>query len=199
MLQLQRGLRMTMMELTFALLALLLTPGPTNTLVALAASARGWRGALRLLPYEIAAYLLVTLPLALLGALALEAAPVLRPAVTLASGLWVMGLAIRMWHPSLQAGAAEVTARHLFITTLLNPKVLIFGLVLLPGPQLALHMVLFVALIALVAVVWAGIGACMAGRSDCPLGQTLPLLSRAAGLWLGVLAIGLVLTALPQL
>lgn len=190
---------MTMMELTFALLALLLTPGPTNTLVALAASARGWRWALRLLPYEIAAYLLVTLPLALLGALALEAAPLLRPAITLASGLWVMGLAIRMWCPSLETGASEVTPRHLFITTLLNPKALIFGLVLLPGPQLALNMALFVALIALVAAIWASIGACMAGRRDCPLGQTPPLLRRAAGLWLGVLAIGLVLNALPQL
>ena len=67
---------MTMSELTFAILALLLTPGPTNTLVALAASATGWGRALRLLPYEIAAYLLVTLPLALLGALALEAVAV---------------------------------------------------------------------------------------------------------------------------
>ena len=162
-------------------------------------SARGWRWALRLLPYEIAAYLLVTLPLALLGALALEAAPLLRPAITLASGLWVMGLAIRMWRPCLETGASEVTPRHLFITTLLNPKALIFGLVLLPGPQLALNMALFVALIALVAAIWASIGACMAGRRDCPLGQTPPLLRRAAGLWLGVLAIGLVLNALPQL
>ena len=190
---------MSLAELAFASLALLLTPGPTNTLVALAGSARGWLGALRLLPYEIAAYLMVTLPLALLGALALEAAPLLRPVITLASGLWVMGLAIRMWRPSLTANAAEVTPGRLFITTLLNPKALIFGLVLLPGPQLALHMALFVGLIALVAAVWAAIGACMAGRSDCPVGQTPPLLRRAAGLWLGVLAIGLVLNALPQL
>ena len=189
---------MSLAELAFASLALLLTPGPTNTLVALAGSARGWVGALRLLPYEIAAYLMVTLPLALRGALALEAAPLLRPVITLASGLWVMGLAIRMWRPSLAANATEVTPGRLFITTLLNPKALIFGLVLLPGPQLALHMALFVGLIALVAAVWAAIGACMAGRSDCPVGQTPPLLRRAAGLWLGVLAIGLVLTALPQ-
>ena len=190
---------MTMSELTFAILALLLTPGPTNTLVALAASATGWGRALRLLPYEIAAYLLVTLPLALLGALALEAVPMLRPIITLASGLWVMGLAIRMWRPNLASGAAEITPRRLFITTLLNPKALIFGLVLLPGPQLALHTALCVCLSALVAAIWAGIGACMAGRSDCPLGQTPPLLRRAAGLWLGALAIGLVLNALPQL
>ena len=190
---------MSLTELALAILALLLTPGPTNTLVALAATARGWIGALRLLPYEIAAYLLVTVPLALLGALALEAAPLLRPIITLASGIWVMWLAIRMWRPNVEAGATEVTPRRLFITTLLNPKALIFGLVLLPGPHLALHLLLFVALIVLVAAVWAGIGACMAGRGDCPVGQTPPILRRAAGLWLGVLAIGLVLNALPQL
>ena len=190
---------MSLTELALAILALLLTPGPTNTLVALAATARGWVGALRLLPYEIAAYLLVTVPLALLGALALEAAPLLRPIITLASGIWVMWLAIRMWRPNVEAGATEVTPRRLFITTLLNPKALIFGLVLLPSPHLALHLLLFVALIVLVAAVWAGIGACMAGRGDCPVGQTPPLLRRAAGLWLGVLAIGLVLNALPQL
>lgn len=190
---------MTMTELIFASLALLLTPGPTNTLVALAGSARGWYGALRLLPYEIAAYLLVTLPLALLGAWALEAAPLLRPIITLASGVWVLWLAIRMWSPSVHAGASEVTPQRLFVTTLLNPKALIFGLVLLPGPQLVPHVLLFVLLIALVGAVWAAMGACMAGRRDCPVGQTPPLLRRAAGLWLGGLAVGLVLNALPHL
>ena len=56
---------MDLPALTLALLALLLTPGPTNTLMALAGAERGLGGAARLIPAEIAAYLAVTLPLAL--------------------------------------------------------------------------------------------------------------------------------------
>ena len=58
---------MTACEFAIALFVLLLTPGPTNTLIALAGAERGWLGALRLTPVEAAAYALVTLPLAIAG------------------------------------------------------------------------------------------------------------------------------------
>jgi len=49
----------------FAVAALLLTSGPTNTLMGLAGASVGFGRALRLVPVEIGAYLLTTLPLAL--------------------------------------------------------------------------------------------------------------------------------------
>ncbi len=49
---------MSLEELVLALLVLLLTPGPTNTLMALAGAERGWTRALRLIPAELAGYLL---------------------------------------------------------------------------------------------------------------------------------------------
>ncbi|MGC5198806.1 hypothetical protein, partial [Aphanothece microscopica] len=96
---------MTLAEMTLALLVLLATPGPTNTLVALAGAERGWRGALRLIPAELAAYLAVTVPLALAGAAAMAAVPGLRGGVTLAAAAWVAWLAVAMWR--LPADAAD--------------------------------------------------------------------------------------------
>lgn len=58
---------MSPIEMTLAVLVLLLTPGPTNSLVLLAGAERGWLGALRLVPAELSGYLLTVLPLSLMG------------------------------------------------------------------------------------------------------------------------------------
>ena len=128
---------MTPTEFALAAAALLLTPGPTNTLMAIGGTERGWRAAQPLMLFELAAYLLVTLPLALAGQIAIGAVPALKPAITLAAGMWVFWLAIKMWRLPAPGAAAQVTGRRIFVTTLLNPKALVFGLVLLPGPALA--------------------------------------------------------------
>lgn len=191
---------MTLAEFTFAALGLLMTPGPTNTLLAVAGSEAGWRRALRLIPWEMAAYLAVTLPLALAGAQLTGAAPWLRPVISAAAGAWVLVLALRLWWPAAggQAGG-QIGPQRVFVTTLLNPKALIFGLVLLPGAgtdgALWLRAAVFAGLIAAVAAVWAGIGSCTAGRADCPARQTAPLIRRLAAVWLAVLALGLLLNA----
>ena len=59
---------MTAVELSLALLVLLLTPGPTNTLVMLAGAERGFWPAMRLVPVELVAYLSAVLPFLWLGA-----------------------------------------------------------------------------------------------------------------------------------
>lgn len=158
---------MTPLDLSLAVLALLLTPGPTNTLILLAGAERGLSGALRLIPAELAGYFLTVLPLALVGATALEALPALRVAVTLAAALWVAVLAVRLWRLPGAVGGV-VSARALVTTTALNPKALIFGLVLLPSPdRLGWNLALFAGLVVLVAVFWATVGAVLHG-SDQP-------------------------------
>ena len=42
---------MSFVELSIAIMVLLVTPGPTNTLLFLVGSERGWAGALRLIPF----------------------------------------------------------------------------------------------------------------------------------------------------
>ena len=152
---------MTPLELTLALLALLLTPGPTNALMLLAGVERGLAGAARLIPVELAGYFLTVLPLAVAGTTVLADHHGLRTGLTLAAAVWVAVLAVKLWRvPGTGSTGRSVGARALFVTTALNPKALIFGLVLLPSPdRLAANLALFAGLVALAALLWAGIGA----------------------------------------
>lgn len=184
---------MSVTELALAVLLLLLTPGPTNSLMLLAGAERGWGGALRLIPAELAGYFLTVLPLALAGAALLDGAETLRSLVTLAAGTWVAVLAVRLWRlPETVAAGQAVGARALFVTTALNPKALLFGLVLLPSPdRLGANLALFAGLVVLVAMLWAGLGAMLRQASGQP--RALFLLRRLASVWLA--AISLVLIA----
>lgn len=184
---------MTSLNLTFALLALLLMPGPTNALVLLAGAERGLAGAARLIPVELAGYMLTVLPLALVGTTVLADHHGLRNAVTLAAGAWVTVLAAKLWRvPESGSAGRSVGARALFVTTALNPKALIFGLVLLPSPdRVAANLALFAGLVALVALFWAGIGATLRARaSHQPRGVFL--LRRLASVWLAAISVALI-------
>lgn len=180
---------MALPELALALAALLLAPGPTNTLLALAGAERGWLRALRLIPAEVAGYLLAVIPLATAGAALAAAAPGLSSALAALAALWVLWLALRLWRlPAAAAGAPAVTARRVFVTTLLNPKALVTGLVLLPaaGAALAPRMLVFAVLVIGIAALWAGLGAGL-GRAFAAAGAQL--LRRIAAVWLGALAL----------
>lgn len=175
-------------ELVFAILLLLLTPGPTNTLVMLAAAEQGLRGSLRLLPVELAAYLITVVPMTLIAHAASDELAALRPAIAIVAGLWVLWLAVRLWTANVQAGEQMlVTPARLFVTTLLNPKALIFGLVLLPSAAPAQGFALFAVLVIGVALVWACIGC----RLPDVAANGLSLMRRAAACWLAVLSLGL--------
>lgn len=181
---------MPLPELALAILALLLTPGPTNTLVLLSAGERGFRATLRLIPAELLGYLSSVLPLLAFAHAASAQMDALRPAIALAAGLWVLALALRLWQrPDARAEAPMVTARQLYVTTFLNPKGLIFGLVLLPTAPAAASVPLFAGLVVAVALVWAGLGCRL------PLGaqsRLAPVLRRAAACWLALLSLGIV-------
>jgi threonine/homoserine/homoserine lactone efflux protein len=181
---------MTLPETALAILALLATPGPTNTLLALAGAERGFARATRLIPAELLGYLATTLPLAVFGSRLLDSMPLARTAITLAAAAWVLRLAVAMWRvPSARVGGPAVTARRVAVTTLLNPKALILGLVLLPAAdptRLGLNLGLFAAEVAGVAMMWALLGAAL--RRDAGDGLPAPW-RRAASVWLGALAV----------
>lgn len=178
-------------ELSLAILLLLLTPGPTNSLVLVAGAERGWAGAMRLVPAELAGYFLSVLPLSLVGATVLADHAGLQSAVTLVAAVWVAVLAVRLWQPPAIVGVS-VGWRTLFFTTALNPKALIFGLVLLPSPdRLGLNLALFAGLVVLVAAVWAAGGAVLRGGDGQP--RALFLLRRLASVWLAAISVVLMI------
>ncbi len=123
----------------FAILALLLTPGPTNTLLTVGAATRGLRASLPLLAGELFGYLVVIVPLATVAASLLEGRPALSAGLRAAAACWVLFLAMRLWRVSsaqkIRQEVSPVTIGQVFLTTLLNPKAPIVGLVIMPhGP-----------------------------------------------------------------
>lgn len=185
---------MTTLELTLAILALLVTPGPTNTLMFLAGAERGPTRALRLIPAELAGYLATVVPLAVLGAPLIDRMPMVQAAIAVAAALWIAVLALRLWRlPDRGDGAAGVSWQSVLITTLLNPKALVFGLVLLPDPdRLAANIGNFALQVGIVASLWIAAGAWLGQAGGTP-SPRMPVLRRVASVWLAGLSVVLVL------
>ncbi len=124
---------MTFPEFAAAVLLLLATPGPTNTLLSLAGWSRGIIRALPLLVGEIAGYLTVIVPVALLAGPLLDRTPAVLPLVKLAAGLWVFFLAVRLWRSAHALASADgIGIAQVYVTTVLNPKASIIALVIMP-------------------------------------------------------------------
>ena len=154
---------MTLTIFALAALALLVSPGPTNTLLFVSGAGAGVRASLRLIPAEIAGYLTVIVPLALFGRPYLAAHPKLEQAVAVAASLWVLYLAFSLWRAPRDEAARAVSFRRVLFTTMMNPKALVIALVLLPPPEKAADLVpplsIFAALVLFVASGWIAAGA----------------------------------------
>ena len=149
--------------LTFAIavIALLATPGPTNTLL-LTAGATAGRQALRLIPAEIVGYLISVLTIGLVIAPLTAKLPTLGIALRLLTASYLVVMAVRLWRhtASIVAAAQLIEFRHVFVTTLLNPKALLFALSIIPlrDPDATSYIVAFSILIAVVSLCWIGLG-----------------------------------------
>ena len=184
---------MTLTAFLSATLALLIAPGPTNMLMGLAGAQSGLARVARLIPAELAGYLAAILPLALIGGQMIEQSPGLSVALKALAAVWVMILAVRLWRqvPGEGQGApvGVVSGRTVLITTFLNPKALIFGLVLLPAPSSAdflPRLGLFCLSVVGVALLWGtGGGLTRMGPAGA---SRLAIVRRVAALWLALLS-----------
>jgi threonine/homoserine/homoserine lactone efflux protein len=173
---------MTLFETFLACLALLIVPGPTNTLLALAGAERQ-AGPGRLVATVLGAYALTVVPLTFLGAGLSHTAPAVMTALRLVACLWVVRLALKLWRlPEPGVPLHRIGWQEVAITTLLNPKALIVGLVILPkAAQPGGAVAVFAAAVALASAVWLGLGRCVL-RPDSPC------LRRGGGVVLLILA-----------
>ncbi len=186
---------MTLAGFIGAVCVLLLTPGPTNTLMSIAGASAGMRRVVSLLPAEILGYLLTIVPLTILGSSLFATWPQAATGVKVLAGLWIMALALRLWRlPDPAAAKERVTPGQVFITTLLNPKALIFGLVLIPGPPDARflpYLTVFCSLVISIALLWGFAG--QLTQTGAASGQRrLQIFQRAAALWLMFISISLI-------
>ncbi len=140
-------------------------PGPTNTLLATSGAGVGISRSLHLLGAELCGYLLaIALLRVALGPVVSDipiAAVVLRIAVT----IYILCLAVTLWRVNARElrDGALVTFGQVLLTTLLNPKALVFAFLLLPlgaGPLELLPWLGVIALQILTAgAAWITLGA----------------------------------------
>jgi threonine/homoserine/homoserine lactone efflux protein len=153
-----------------AVLAVLITPGPTNTLLATGGATVGMRGSLALIPAEAAGYTISILALGLLLGPVLAGNPMLSLAMRLAVGAYLLLLAVRLWRRGSEALVLGrvVTPAQLFVTTLLNPKAIIFALGIIPFGAVRVwpYMLGFLLMLASVALCWIAIGAVLGGAAQ---------------------------------
>lgn len=153
-----------------AVLALLATPGPTNTLMAAAGAQRGVARALPLLVGELGGYLIaITVWIELVGAAAAgqPLVPVVAKFVAAAFLLWS---AWKLWAHAGRADLAQrgITLGRVFGTTLINPKALVFAFAIFPHVGFVArlpYLGVFAGLVIGTAIGWMALGSVAARTS----------------------------------
>ena len=160
---------------------ILLTPGPTNTLLASSGIQVGVRQSLRLIPAESMGYLIsITTWGMIIGTVSIQF-PIIPTFLKLLSALYIIFLAIKLWKTAdIEASYNQPTirARELFCATLLNPKALLFASAIFPSTAwltmkvYLLHIGPFLVLIVPIALFWTFIGSILASNKVRWLNQS---------------------------
>ncbi|KAA2235001.1 lysine transporter LysE [Salinarimonas soli] len=160
------------LALIFAVLALLATPGPTNTLLAASGALVGARRSLVLVPAEIAGYLTGIGALLLVVGPALAGLPPLGAALKLAAGAYLARSSFVLWRGGgagpASARVAVASPQRVLVTTLLNPKALVFAFGIFPTVDPLTAAPLFAGLVALAALGWILVGAWLGRAAGAP-------------------------------
>lgn len=158
-----------MLSLTFIVssLALLAAPGPTNALLATAGAAMGFARSWRLIAAVLVGYLVAIVALRTLAGPLIATHPAFGTSLRIAAAAYLVMLAAKLWHRGKPQIATDtpIAATNVLISTLLNPKGLIFAFTILPedlaGAGLALHMVVLAAAIIATATTWIAAGSAL--------------------------------------
>ncbi len=176
-------------SLLFAgIVVILVTPGPTNTLLA-AGLRRGVKRAMPLMFGEFAGYLIAISVWSYVLSHAANVLAWLPGFMRIACSLYIAYLAVRMWRAAVQLPLVSDTGvgvRTLFVTTLLNPKAMLFAGTIFPaaafarGPLFLQSMSIFTAALVPIALLWIAFGAALGtGR---PAGRVSARVRRGASL-----------------
>jgi threonine/homoserine/homoserine lactone efflux protein len=166
--------------------AVLLTPGPTNTLLFLAGSRDGLRRSLRLIGAEWVGYLIAIGIWCSFLALAAAMAPGAPTVARACAAMYIAYSALKLWRTAPtagQEGGVGIGPRKLFLVTLLNPKAFFFATVVFPplaagaGAILKAYAI-FSGLLIPIAALWISMGAAVLAYPGATPRQ--PLVHRVA-------------------
>ena len=162
-------------DFNFTLFALssavvLLTPGPTNTLLAVAGAGRNMRGMLPLFAAELVGYLIAISVWGVVLAPVQHHCPWLGMAVRIASSIYLTYIAVKLWRTARTQsadGRQSISPRGLLLVTLLNPKGLLFPTAIFPANAFdtmqiyAVSMITFSCLLIPIGMIWARFGSAL--------------------------------------
>ena len=159
---------------------ILLTPGPTNTLLASSGIQVGVRKSLGLIPAEAFGYLISISMWGMIIGTVSKQFPMIPTILKLFSAGYILFLAIKLWRTANQQDDFQkisIRPRELFIATLLNPKALLFASAIFPvyvwksTVAYSAHMLSFLLLIIPIAFCWITIGSVLASNKVSWLNQ----------------------------
>jgi len=151
-----------MLSFVAASLAVLLMPGPTNTILAGSGGATGFRRAAALPVAEAVGYS-IAVGAFLAASSFLSTVPFALPTLKAIAAVWLLITAYTLWR---QPVVPDLTERRgafvrVLVTTLLNPKAMLVGTVLIPGmagDRQGLAAAVFVGLSILAGIGWVALG-----------------------------------------
>lgn len=151
-----------------AVLSVLATPGPTNTLLATSGATAGVRRSLVMLVGELSGYLISIAILRIVLGPVIAAQPMVGIVLKVAVAAYLAWIAWKLW--TRNAGLTSegaVTLRAVFVTTLLNPKALVFAFGIIPAahPMLWAYIVAFAITVPLIGFAWIVIGSLIGAAS----------------------------------
>ena len=121
----------------FEVLAVLAIPGPTNSLLFVSGVTRGFRSSLHLILAEVAAYIISISLLVFVLVPASRIHSTVSHLLHVLCSTYLVYVAFWLWRSGeLQVPAAHpISFRRVFLTTLVNPKNLIFAFGIFPLPS----------------------------------------------------------------
>jgi len=147
-------------------LGVLAIPGPTNSLLFVSGVARGFRASLNLILAEVCAYIISISFLVLVLEPASRAHSTVSQLLRVLCSLYLAQMAVWLWRSGQREVPAShpITFRRVFLTTLMNPKNLIFAFAIFPLPsagsnEMLPYLVSFSAICTGVACGWIAGGA----------------------------------------
>ena len=159
---------------------ILLTPGPTNTLLASSGIQVGIRKSLSLIPAEALGYFIAISIWGLIIGSVSKQFPFIPTILKLFSAGYILFLALKLWRTANRDenfNQPTIRARELFTATLLNPKALLFASAIFPtyvwqnASAYTSHMLVFLLLIVPIAFFWTFIGSVICSNKVTWLNQ----------------------------
>lgn len=161
-------------------ITVLLTPGPTNTLLASSGIQVGVKRSLQLIPAEVVGYFIAISLWGILIESVAQYLPWMPSILKLCSAAFIIFLALKLWMTSnkvFDQTQPLITYKSLFVATLLNPKALLFASAIFPQVAWSnfnayvVHMTTFLALITPIAFLWIAFGSVLISNKISWLNQ----------------------------